>query len=283
MPEADKTQKPKADAVAPVARELYDALIRPVEDLIRTDLVFISPDRSTHFLSFQALNDGTNYFGEKHAIAYAPSASVLKYCIAKRKPATGKILALGNPNLRQAEYKLVNAEKEATELAGAFPDSRALVGNEATEKAVQLLGGDYDVLHFACHGTVDLDEPMQSCLRLSPDKDNDGYLHAGEVFDMHFNAGLVTLSACESGLGKVTQGSEVLGLPRAFMFAGTPSVVASLWKVDDKATAELMKAFYGNLKTMDKAEALRQAQVSMIKQGKSPFYWAAFCLYGDYK
>lgn len=278
--DAGKVQSRKRE-VEKMSRELYDILIRPIEAQIKTQVLFISPDTQLHLLPFQALHDGTNYLVEKYSLAYAPSGSVLNGCMFKRKKVKGNVLAFGNPNLKDPRYKLAHAEEEAGVVSKIFPESVALIGDDANEKSLQLLGGDYNVLHFACHGTVNLDDPMLSCLRLAPDGENDGYLHAGEVFDLYLNAALVTLSACESGVGKITYGSEMLGLPRAFMFAGTPSVVASLWKVDDAATSDLMVAFYSNLKTMNKGEALRQAQIKMIKEGKTPFQWAAFCLYGD--
>jgi CHAT domain-containing protein/CHASE3 domain sensor protein len=277
-----KVAAKNANKMLPLARELYDTLISPIEDYIETELVFIAPDGALNLLPFQALHDGQKYLIEKYSVDYIPSASVLKKCMAKRKKLGGKALVLGNPNLQEAKYKLVHAEEEAQVIAGMFPGAKVLLGNDANEKSVQLLGADFDVLHFACHGTVNLDNPMLSCLRLAPDKDNDGYLHAGEMFNLHLNAGLVTLSACESGLGKITSGNEVLGLTRAMMFAGTPSVVASLWKVDDAATARLMADFYQGLKSKNKVDALRDAQVRMVREGKTPFYWAAFCLYGDY-
>ena len=93
----------------------------------------------------------------------------------------------------------------------------------------------------------------------------------------------VTLSACDTGRGRILLGGEVLGLTRAWMYAGAPSVLASLWKVDDRATSRLMTTFYENLKTHDKAKALQLAQIDMIQEGLSPYYWAAFCLYGDYQ
>ena len=124
---------------------------------------------------------------------------------------------------------------------------------------------------------------MKSHLRLAPDKGNDGYLTADEIMDLHLQCSLVTLSACDTGRGRILMGGDVLGLTRAWIYAGTPSVLASLWKVDDRATSRLMTAFYENLKTHDKAKALQLAQLDMIKEGLSPYYWAAFCLYGDYQ
>lgn len=123
------------------------------------------------------------------------------------------MLALGNPNLRDPRFRLVHAEEEVKSLLEIFPDARVLVGDDANEKAVELLGTDVDILHFACHGTINDEDPLLTSLRLSPDKENDGFLHVAEIFDQNISASLVTLSACESGLGKVTQSSEVLGMP----------------------------------------------------------------------
>jgi len=264
------------------AQAMYDICLRPIEKYLKTDLVYILPDGWYNPIPFQALHDGEKFFVEKHTVAYAPSASVLKLCMDKRKPFSGRILALGNPNLKDARFRLNYAEEEVMALGDLYPDSRVLVRDEASEKAVRLLAADAGALHFACHGSIDFDEPLHSSLRLSPDETNDGFLHAYEIFDLNLQASIVTLSACESGLGKNRRENEVLGLPRAWFFAGVPTVVASLWKVDDRATARLMVDFYRNLESMDKATALRTAQLKMIQEKYSPYHWGAFCLYGDY-
>lgn len=107
---------------------------------------------------------------------------------------------------------------------------------------------------------------------------------ASEIFDLDLNPGLVTLSACKTGMARIRAGDETMGLPRAFIYAGSPSVVASLWNVNDRATAILMERFYGNLKRMEKTRALRDAQLALLRDpGHShSFYWAAFVLIGDY-
>jgi CHAT domain-containing protein len=125
------------------------------------------------------------------------------------------------------------------------------------------------------------------------DKTEDGFLHTYEVYNLCFNADLVTLSACETGLGKLSRGEGLIGLTRAFMYAGTPSVLVSLWSVDE-STAALMKIFYQNLKEgMSKAEALRQAKLKLLhtrvktRDGEMsfahPFLWAPFVLVGEAK
>jgi CHAT domain-containing protein len=135
-------------------------------------------------------------------------------------------------------------------------------------------------LHFASHGKFRSDEPLGSGLLLAKDADNDGLLTVGELYSMQLDADLVTLSACETGLGKVANGDDVVGLTRGFLFAGSRSIVASLWSVDDRATATLMKAFYDNLATHPKREALRRAQASARQEFPHPFFWAAFQLTG---
>jgi CHAT domain-containing protein len=156
-------------------------------------------------------------------------------------------------------------------------------GDDATESVVSQHWHDYDILHFACHGELNLDEPMLTSLRLAPDDENDGYLHAGEVFEHDLSASLVVLSACNSALGELTSGNELMGLTRSFLYAGVPSIVASLWTVDDRSTSYLMQHFYKNLATMNKADALREAKLETMKKYPSPFHWAAFCLQGDYR
>jgi CHAT domain-containing protein len=194
-----------------------------------------------------------------------------------------KVLAFGNPNLKNPAFRLVHAEDEVNSLKGLFPQVDVYTGDGATESVLKEHGGEYDILHFACHGELNLDEPMLTSLRLAPDQENDGYLHAGEVFDYDLSASLVVLSACNSALGELTSGNELMGLTRSFLYAGVPSIIASLWTVDDRSTAYLMQEFYRNLGTMDKAEALRQAKLGTMKKYPSPFHWAAFCLQGDYR
>jgi len=121
---------------------------------------------------------------------------------------------------------------------------------------------------------------LSSGLYLAKDAKNDGVLTVGELYSMNLDADLVTLSACETGLGKVANGDDVVGLTRGFLYAGSRSIVASLWSVDDQATATLMKAFYENLSNQNKQEALRLAQLKTRKTFPHPFYWAAFQLTG---
>jgi CHAT domain-containing protein len=151
--------------------------------------------------------------------------------------------------------------------------------------------GQYRILHFATHGLLNSKHPSLSGIVLSLyDKEGrqvDGFLRAHEIYNLNLNAELVVLSACRSALGKEIRGEGLVGLTRGFMYAGTPSVVASLWDVRDEATAELMSRFYERMfeKRMRPAAALRAAQVSMLKEKRwvQPYYWAAFTLQGEWR
>src|SRR3989442_415357 len=149
----------------------------------------------------------------------------------------------------------------------------------------------YAILHFATHGILDPKHPENSGLFLSMvDRDGkarNGFLSLQDIYGLHAPVELVVLSACRTGLGKEVRGEGLIGLTRGFMYAGASSVVASLWKVDDEATAELMKRFYANMlqRAVTPATALRAAQNSIRQepQWRSPYYWAAFTLQGDYR
>ena|GEM_PF-1873798 len=278
----EKEQAPEKPEKA-ASEELYELLIEPVLPYIKTKLVYISPDSVLNYLPFEALQKDGRYLIEDYSIAYAPSASVLKICMDRNRNRRESVLALGNPNLKNPAFRLVHAENEVNSLEGLFPKVDVYAGDDATEAVVQQHGGEYDILHFACHGELNLDEPMLTSLRLAPDSENDGYLHAGEVFDYDLSASLVVLSACNSALGELTSGNELMGLTRSFLYAGVPSIVASLWTVDDRSTSYLMQHFYKNLATMNKADALREAKLETMKKYPGPFHWAAFCLQGDYR
>jgi CHAT domain-containing protein len=199
---------------------------------------------------------------------------------------------------------LPNAEQEAKEIAMLL-NSQAIIGNQATEEAIVKQMPDKRIIHLATHGLLDassyggffgaialapsgkeniLPSAGVSLTRLSGTKEettDDGLLTAGEILKLKLNAELVALSACETGRGEVT-GDGVIGLSRSLFAAGVPSVIVSLWAVPDAPTAFLMTNFYKNLqKQPDKAQALRQAMLTTMKQHPNPRNWAAFTLIGE--
>jgi CHAT domain-containing protein len=190
------------------------------------------------------------------------------------------VLAIGNPDLGAA-LNLRYAEREARSLGDRFPGSRVLIRQEATKPMVKALSGDAGLIHFATHGELNEQDPLASALLLTPEGSEDGRLQVRELFGLDLHARLVVLSACETGLGKLSRGDELVGLQRAFLYAGTPAVMTTLWKVDDRASFVLMREFYDRLmKGRGPAEALRQAQSAAMQEFPHPFFWAAFGVTG---
>lgn len=184
---------------------------------------------------------------------------------------------------REAESITSLVPKESSLQALDFAASR--VTAQSTEMA------DYRILHFATHGLLNSKHPELSGLVLSlvdeQGKDVDGFLRFYEIYNLKLNADLIVLSACQTALGKEVSGEGLIGLTRGFMYAGAQRVVASLWRVDDHATAELMKRFYQGMLTegLRPSAALRAAQISMLKDRRwvMPHYWAAFTIQGEWR
>jgi CHAT domain-containing protein len=160
------------------------------------------------------------------------------------------------------------------------------------ERATDPRLGRYSIVHFATHGILDEEHPELSGLVLSLyDREGrfreEGFLSLGDIYGLSLPVDLVVLSACRTGLGKEVRGEGLIGLTRGFMYAGSPRVVASLWQVDDEATAELMRYFYLKMfkEGMSPAAALRAAQLSVAGQRRwsSPYYWAGFVLQGEWR
>lgn len=178
--------------------------------------------------------------------------------------------------------ELPGSEEEARAIATLL-NTQALTGNQATEAMVVQQMATKQVIHLATHGLLDdfLGLGVPGAIALTPDGSTDGLLTANEILDLKLNSELVVLSACDTGRGRIT-GDGVIGLSRSLILAGTPSVIVSLWAVPDTATATLMVEFYrALLKNPDKAQALRQAMLTVLKQYPEPRDWAAFTLVGE--
>jgi CHAT domain-containing protein len=220
----------------------------------------------------------------------------------KIKPADRKLIAFGDPvyespwsvtfsgvKLRRLEY----SGEEVNKIASLFKqgNSEIYLRGEATEENVKKDGNlaRFNYLHFASHGYIDENKPDLSSLVLTKSENSaeDGLLQSTEIFNLKLKTDLVVLSACQTGLGKLVRGEGIIGLTRAFMYAGTPSVLVSLWSVSDNSTATLMEEFYRNLirSGLYKTDALRKAQLTLMSDEKSahPFYWAPFVLVGDWR
>jgi CHAT domain-containing protein len=162
-----------------------------------------------------------------------------------------------------------------------LPESTLLLREAATAEAVKASAPHFDLLHFAAHGLFDPDHPLDSAIFLSGKDGSDGRLSVADLYSLSLDADLVTLSACESALSSISKGDDVVGFTRGLLFAGSRSILSSLWKVDDEATRDLMVRFYTGLSGLGKAEALRQAQLSVRAGRPHPYYWAGWLLTGN--
>lgn len=243
----------------------------------------IIPHRELHLTPFGVLKWNNALLLETHALYYSPSGSVLRYTMSKERSQSNRVLAIGNPKLNSEAFNLPLAEKEARRMLWSFPEAKVLTGEQATKTWLVENIQNYGIIHLAMHGEFRPEAPLLSGLQLAPDANNNGVLTAADVFGLRLNADMVALSACQTGLGRITEGDEIIGLNRSFVYAGTRQVLSSLWRVDDVSTSVLIKHFYRNLATMNRAEALRQAQMTTRQQYPHPTYWAGITLSGDWK
>ncbi len=264
------------------ARQLYDLLLTPVEQHLRSKRVIgIIPDDVLWHVPFEALlaPDGAPLI-ERVAVFYSPSLSFLRAPVRARR--RHSLLAVGDPS--GTAERLPEAEEEVRSIAAVYQDASVFTGTRARETTIKSEAGKYDVLHFATHALIDDRSPMFSTLLLTADKENDGLLQARELLRLNLRADLAVLSACRTGRGAVYPGEGVVGLSWALLLAGCPTSVVSRWIVNSRSTADLMIAFHRELSGHDltPAEALRRAALAMRSQPqyRHPYYWAAFQVVG---
>ncbi|MBK9155602.1 MAG: CHAT domain-containing protein [Chloracidobacterium sp.] len=208
--------------------------------------------------------------------------------------ATPTRLEHGRSKLRSDLSRLRFSRTEADSIASLVPAERRLTVLDFDANKSQVLSKNFTssrILHFATHGLISTEYPELSGIVLSlldkQGKPQDGFLRLHDIYNIRIDADIVVLSACDTALGKEFKGEGIVGLARGFMYAGASDVVASLWKVDDRATADLMKRFYQYLvkEELPPGQALRRAQLSLLRAGgtRDPFFWAAFTVQGDWK
>lgn len=244
------------------------------------DYLYLVPHDVLHYLPLHTLKVEGGYLVERNPVLYTPSASVLKYCQAKRKGRREKALVLGDSALEEP-LALPFAREESVQVADLF-GTQAFIGQDARKSLVkeklEKEREEIDILHFACHGYFHPHQALKSGILMAPEQNEEKdavefettlhglpvsrYLTAEEFFGMEMRADLVTLSACDSGVNQLRPGDELFGLMRSLIYAGTPSVVMTLWGIDDISTELLMIHFYQRLKAGDtKVEALQKAQL----------------------
>jgi CHAT domain-containing protein len=299
-----------------ISHELYNILVSPGLDK-NIKSIIICPDGILNFLPFETLKCSDakdDWLISRYSISYTPSLSSLRELISRKRrinPGLSKyIFLVGDPDYGDHKADLIlqsnslegfysgtplklgrleHSRLELTKIAALFNKSKtfSLYGQEASEPLIkyQNLNG-YKILHFAAHTLIDDKNPGRSSiiLALNQNREEDGFLQMREIFNLKMNADLVTLSACETGLGQLIHGEGIVGLNRAFFFAGANAVLMSLWAVHDESTAQLMERFYVHLKKGSSiSAALRSAKIEMIssKNLSHPFYWAGFIVTGN--
>ena len=296
-------------------RQLHDLLIGPVRSQlprVRGSRLTVVPHGPLFLLSFAALQDARGrYLLEDYSLHYSPSAAVLRATVRKARTlesAPPRRVFVADPRFLPEEGvrlpQLPGTRREVRASAGLLPpgDTVVLAGRDAPKANVRRLAPGAGLLHFATHGIVRDDQPLDSFLALSrgerPEGTDDGRLTVRDIYGLDLQATLVVLSACRTGLGHLSSDGMV-GLTRAFFYAGAPSVVATLWDVADEPTFRLVSSFYSHLAhSPDKALALRSAQLSMLRALRAgqvqiaapagavtlpehPVLWAGFILVGE--
>ncbi len=308
--QAIKDQKDPSEA----GRQLLEGVVRPAITGDPSSLIVV-PDGALNLVPFAALPDrnGGAYLLRSVIIGMAPSATVFEMLrtarrqVQPQRPFLGVAYSPGGPageggkgyiasrglglglNFNLAHLKpLLFARDEIESGARIFgAGSMVLPDDKATESALKALPlQDFEIIHLALHGFGDVVEPDRAGLVLAPGGPNeDGLWQAREIRRSRLDADLVTLSACETGTGRLQGEEGIMNLARAFLIAGAKSVVASLWEVDDRSTATLMQHFYEQIAAgRTVADALREAQLKMLTEfgsGFQPYYWAGFTVIGD--
>jgi CHAT domain-containing protein len=307
MPEFREQLARHSPAFKQNAKFLYDALIADGMPFLkdRKHLVII-PGGIVSDVPFQALmNKNERYLIEDFAISYAPSITALAEMQANRQKLStqiyeGDFLGIGNPKLSnetiarfRVRYRsgrldnLPEAETEVRKISGFYPKNKIVIGSNATESLWQTESSKYRILHLATHGLSDGEKPLYSHVLLSADATQDGLIEGREIAEMNLNAEMVVLSACETARGREIDGEGIVGLAWSFAAAGTPTIIASNWKVDSQTTADFMIDFYTELNghsARNKAQALQKTAVKSLRASRSrpPFFWSGFAIYGDW-
>jgi len=280
----------------PKLQQLYQLLIEPIADLLPTnpnDPVIFIPHQSLFLAPFASLQNAQGqYLVEKHTIIIAPAIQILQLTHQSRQKnrqtSAQNILVVGNPTMPQIGNpprqlpSLPGSEQEAQIIAKLL-NTQAIIGPQATKISIVKQMLNARIIHLATHGFFKevKSRDMPGAIALAPSGNDDGFLTSSEILDLKLNAELVVLSACNTGRGTLTS-DGVIGLSRALITAGVPTILTSLWPVPDAPTAELMAEFYRQLQqNPNKAQALRQAMLITMKKHPEPRDWAGFTLIGE--
>jgi CHAT domain-containing protein/tetratricopeptide (TPR) repeat protein len=254
--------------------QLEQLLIAPLREHLTASRLLLIPYGALHLIPFHALWDGAGYWLEQVEITYVPSASIAVH--KTRGIDDAPLLRFGG--LAPYDERIPQAQAEIDAAATYFEAAQIYHREAATIANMTAAAASTDVLHLATHGLFRPDNSFFSAIKLA-----DGWMDVREIYRLDLSARVVVLSACESGVGEVRGGDEVVGLARGFLAAGTQRLIASLWNVHDRSAAQLMDTFYCVLQAdakMRPAAALRAAQIKALRAGEHPYFWAPFFAIG---
>jgi CHAT domain-containing protein len=265
------------------AKRLFDHTLGTVVSKLKAKRLVVVPWGPLHYVPFVALWDGERYLVDRfEGLTTVPSASVLVMTRARARKGKGDVLALGNPQTDMPD--LPSALEEVKILGKLFGRAKVETGAKATRKVFEKTAPGAKMIHVASHGVFFPDRPMDSYLALAGKTPEAGRLPAQEILQMDLaRASLVVLSACNSGRGEVENGEEIIGLTRAFLHAGTTSLVASLWLLSDESAQKITGRFYKEIKkgTAPSSAMIRAArEVKQKKEFSHPFFWAPLTVIG---
>ena len=275
--------KPATD----VGDKIGTLLLAPL-DIPAGKRIIIVPHGPLHYLPFQALRVDGKYLIERNPISIAPSISIAARLAERTPTVAAQLVAFGNPTINpDVADPLPGAEREVHALSQQFPGATLFFKEQANKTNFQGSAPNARLLHVAAHAVADTLDPLHSKVLLADENGQPNYLEAKDVMGMDLKGtALIALSACESGLGRVEDGDEVLGFTRSFLSAGTSTLLASLWPVSDAATETLMTTLYDDLAKGEQVQdAMRDAQRAVLANPETahPFFWAPFNLIGNWR
>jgi len=296
------------------SNDIYLTLFSKVDEEIKDRRIIIIPDGKLGYLSFESLVTtlpdmksidyrNLDYLIKKNPISYSYSSTLL-FKNNVSKTSGNSVLAFApeyksgigsnesESTLRQITNQLkplVNAQEEVVNVMNLFRGT-VFKNDEATESNFKSNSPKYDVLHLAMHTLMNDEDPMYSKMVFTMDNDSieDGYLNTFEIYNLNLNAQLAVLSACNTGSGKILNGEGIMSLARGFIYSGVPSIVMTLWEVDDKSGADIMTGFYSHLKAgLSKDVALQKAKLDYLSTASQlrahPYFWSAYVNIGNSK
>jgi CHAT domain-containing protein/Tfp pilus assembly protein PilF len=297
------------------SHNLYQLLLKPFVEYLNGKNLIIIPDETLAYIPFEILlthlpvYKGSEYHDlpylvKDNPVSYSYSATLLLDNSRVKKSLSNKVLAfapgyeeppemsenlfLTRQDYRNKLYPLPYVEDEIKSIK-KLTKGKVLMGENATESNFKALSSEYDILHLAMHTLIDDENPLYSKLAFTyipGDTLEDGFLNAIEIYNLSLKARLTVLSSCSSGFGKFQKGEGVMSLARSFMYAGCPSIVMTLWEVEDNSGAEIMSKFYYYLKKgYSKDKALRKAKLKFLKKTgmlkSHPYFWSPYINIGD--